>query len=642
MVANTREDEERSLAAQPLQAGAQPIAPQPQTQQQVNGQPISGGQSAFTQGGAGISTPSRPQDQPKNVGTGQPSLGKFIQANLPGGQQMMGQVQKQAGQQSSQIQQNIEQQKSALMQQVDANRNRFQEAYGQIMGTPATQGVVERVTQIGADEGLSGLGLTPQQISDIQKLYQDALGRGDTLSYTKGLGYNQQKMLEAEAEAQKAANLYAGLGSEDFRKRILRKTFGERGSDYTRGMSQLDALLMGQGTPEQQQRQFLGQMRDIGEANKQALSSAKRYARESIAGLKGEERGLEQSLRSQLESAYGLRGVDDPTTEIDESQFYESGIAGELDRRIREQDTPYFHALGRLQRGETLTEEDKAILGESLSDTRTYGTDIVADLLGAEETRSSVASKDELARLNALAELRSMNQDILLDPTAVAEKSQSIVDALYGAEIEKQQALDALLAEKARIRNAENYYRLGDRYQQSYRRANQMYGVGMGPWRGEGHAEWGYEPQGYQQWTQSFVDSVNALADQGYYDTASGGFDRDAYETDLQNAINEANRYRGYDPQGQLAYARFSQPLIAVPEGRTMDELLSELTPEQRELDTSELINQGLISYEDYNRAQEIANAEAYNSGILQRHASMYGEAFNIDDFLRDYSSAVI
>ena len=348
----------------------------------------------------------RKTQQPKGSGLFT-NIRKYVEANKPQAQAIAQTVTQRTGAGTQEAGQSIAQKQQQLADQLQQNAQK------------ARSFVQQSVEQAGREE------FDPQ---DLQQYEQIRTGQYEIGKNIAPQSFAQEQ-LKAE-ELQRMANL---AGSGRGREELLRRTFQDQ-NQYSRGQQKLDALIL-QGDPDagRQMTEQVGQTAQqfgdlVTQAKRQSLQNlASKVAGESDLAefAKGEAIGAKDQLREQLTSLEAQRETE----------------AQALRDRL---ETSY------LDRDLELGLDDVRALGLSEGQ-KLYGVDPRSLLKARDFNLEQVATKDDLARAEALAGLAGMDtQNIFKDTEAVGgeygllEGGQELQEAIEQRkqEYERLQSLD--------------------------------------------------------------------------------------------------------------------------------------------------------------------------------------------------------
>ena len=307
-----------------------------ENEQQNQGQQpqTGGGQQPSTGGGVTMPGSQAPSYQPEQKGSGRfTNIRKYIGANQPAGQQLVGRIQKEGDEAANRVREGIE-----------ASRNRFGEQESGIrQGVEAGREAAQSAFQ-------SPTAITDDQRQRFGQLYGGQLGQ-------------QAQEIDASAsdvqrQAQGIQQMADQAGTEQGRFGLLRQTFARPGERYTLGQQRLDELFL-QGTPAAGQLgQQLGSLsQQIGQET-QSLQDELGTRQQALADLVGTERTAAENLllrgsEEGLEESLGQRGLEDISqslidrlaqTQADAPEQYnlvkqalESNVPGDLQDPILDQ-----------------------------------------------------------------------------------------------------------------------------------------------------------------------------------------------------------------------------------------------------------------------------------------------------------------
>lgn len=370
--------------------------------------PTNQAQGEIQQNQAGATQQGAPQ--PTATSSGSPEQAPSVKsATAPKGSGMGADIRKyisqnQASGIESGVNQSIQKQAQNVGQQVEKQQQSFNQKLTQQrnMQNQAFQSAQSALQQA---QGLTG----EAQLSEDQvRAYQNALNQkqvGDQLN----LSGAQQAMRDFSQSAQAAQS-----GNK---AQLLRQTFGKQGQ-YTGGQSALDELIL--GADKQASANIVDTAQQAVEQQQSAISQAQREALRSLGEVNAERQAGKEALQTGAEEAY-------------------TGLGQTIQERLNELPTDLRE---QFQSGQL---SEQAIEALGLTDNKLYGLDPLQYLKQVSE--SSVATQDELARANALAQLRGQEQDIILDPSAVGQEDAYGLEALRNAVAERQQAYESGLSE---------------------------------------------------------------------------------------------------------------------------------------------------------------------------------------------------
>ena len=370
--------------------------------------PTNQAQGEIQQNQAGANQQGAPQ--PTATSSGSPEQAESVKStSAPKGSGMGADIRKyisqnQASGIESGVNQSIQKQAQNVGQQVEQQQQSFNQKLTQQrnMQNQAFQSAQSALQQA---QGLTG----EAQLSEDQvRAYQNAINQkqvGDQLN----LSGAQQAMRDfsQSAEAAQSGN----------KAQLLRQTFGKQGQ-YTGGQSALDELIL--GADKQASANIVDTAQQAVEQQQSAISQAQREALRSLGEVNTERQAGKEALQTGAEQAY-------------------TGLGQTIQERLNELPTDLRE---QFQSGQ-LSQEAIDVLG--LTDNKLYGLDPLQYLKQVSE--SSVATQDDLARANALAQLRGMEQDIILDPSAVGTEDAYGLEALRNAVSERQQAYETGLSD---------------------------------------------------------------------------------------------------------------------------------------------------------------------------------------------------
>lgn len=366
--------------------------------------PTNQAQGEIQQNQAGATQQGAPQ--PTATSSGSPEQAESVKStSAPKGSGMGADIRKyisqnQASGIESGVNQSIQKQAQNVGQQVEQQQQSFNQKLAQQRNIQ-NQAFQNAQSALQQAQGLTG----EAQLSEDQvRAYQNALNQkqvGDQLN----LSGAQQAMRDFSQSTQAAQS-----GNK---AQLLRQTFGKQGQ-YTGGQSALDELIL--GADKQASANIVDTAKQAVEQQQSAISQAQREALRSLGEVNTERQAGKEALTTQAEDAY-------------------TGLGQTIQDRLNELPTDLRE---QFQSGQ-LSQEAIDALG--LTDNKLYGLDPLQYLKQA--SASSVATQDELARANALAQLRGQEQDIILDPSAVGQEDAYGLEALRNAAAERQQAYES-------------------------------------------------------------------------------------------------------------------------------------------------------------------------------------------------------
>lgn len=328
------------------------------------------------------------------------NLQSYVEQNRPAAQNIARQVTRGVENRASQIGQQLAKQQGDFLSRVAENRARLAQA-----GDLASQQIQQA-------------GQAPQgaDVSQTQQLIRGQFNAPVAQLDTQGL---QQQARDLASNTQSAQ-------TQQGRQQLLRDTFG--GQDYTRGQGALDELILA-GSREARE-QIAQAPRQATEALQAQIGDARQQALSSLAGYDTQREQLTQRLAGEVDTA---------------QQALQDAIQGNV--------TGVTDALsgGEISLPQRAALEQAGIvLPERYGQLQTYGVDVLGALGDA---TSSLASPEQLARAQALAELEGTTQDIINNPDLIGQRvPQETLDliaekgAAYERDIEAQRgAIDNYL-----------------------------------------------------------------------------------------------------------------------------------------------------------------------------------------------------
>jgi hypothetical protein len=360
-----QDDQPQQVAgSSPLSQGGAAPAAQPQGGVQPSGQPST---PARIQEGASVNQAAS-QGAAQNKKSGSASSGmftnvqKYVERNRPQAQKMAKAVTQDFSRQAGEIAQQVENQRNQQLEQIEANKGilagQYQQAEGQvadIMGEgyqPASQANVfyQGVEPVTPQEGLTFADMASSQ-SPI----------GVTAASNLNLG-------QANMRSQALANLARNAERENFRRGLMRETFGDR--QYTRGQSALDDLIMG-GSKEAREA-VIGETQGRSQALQRLLSRTARESQEDVAAQNQAIGGFSEAIRGM---------AADPRKEVQD----------EIDARNKR--------LQALDLGGDISQADLEALGlEASQVSNLYGMD-PSDYINRGATAEEIEKFDKLGEL---------------------------------------------------------------------------------------------------------------------------------------------------------------------------------------------------------------------------------------------------
>ena len=472
-------------------------------------------------------------------GTGFTGIGRIMQANVGGrlGQQVVGQI-GQAGQR-------VQQQTGEAAQKFQADLGRAQQQYGTAYGTAGTalQGVIpgQPIAQTPATSVAGAI--APQFDPTTIAAYQTATSG----EYTGPTGLEDYADLEAQAELAKKMG-EAGL-SEGGRAALLQRTYGRGERQYTAGQAALDALLLGKNSKELAAAKR--QAADVYEDVQAAQDVAEAQARQAGADISAQAQALTQ--RTGAAETQELARLKAQKTD------YEKKLS-DLSEKLKTE----------MSAGELSQESLNALKSLGIDEkTQFYGMppEEIAELITArkpsEITEASVASEEQVRRLNALRRLAG-GEDIFSqaevekagttrDPSAAfkfggdlgttLQKQKESFEGLFGGIVsEKEKAnLQRLKDNEARLQNELNNIKY-DRNLTPDQKNKKYYQIqseltnlrrSAGPFYGEGYGGSGVNK-----------DLMTRFLSGELYDKSTGKLNLD-FANQLKKMISERQVYKG-------------------------------------------------------------------------------------------------
>lgn len=394
---------------------------------------------------ANVQASGQEGDQPtvnkKNVGTGFTNLKKYTEANKPAATQMAKNITGNIQSQASNIGQQLQQKQDQYKQQIAKNQQQLGQAqqFGQQTLQKAAQG------NVSADEAKRFQALTSGQES-----------------------YANAPQLDLQKEQVAAQNLSKQIGNvstDEGRASLLRNTFGNKGQQYTSGQQNLDRLILG-GTADARKQVIQGltgidkpilqQAQQIGEAgqgmvsNLQAADLANREALIKQLGVAqtGTEKDIasayeaaktkgssaQENMQKMLESVSAIqtktpemeaierdiqRGSSGKMSDLGYAMNKQNNIA-KLNNLVAQQNSG--NAIQSLADKGIITKEQMPQIDAMIKQAggKVNILDILKGNIGLQEgtaaTRANVASEEQRARANALAQLSGAAQEFGVDP----------------------------------------------------------------------------------------------------------------------------------------------------------------------------------------------------------------------------------
>lgn len=313
-----------------------------------------------------LSAGTNPSPVNQQQGTGFVNLSQFLQANQ--GNQLGNTLAGDINNQTQQTQNNLNNQNQTFQQGLSQN------TYGAPQEQQATN-ILNNASTLN-----SGQTIQPGDLSTYQS-YASGNYNGPT-----GLSNSQQLQNQATQDQQ----IGQGLSNPQGRLGLLQTFIG--GNGYNQGQANLDNILLGQNTQALQQAQR--QTQNIGQNVNQDVNVAQQQAQNAVA----QNQAFGQNVSNQANQAYSNYGNQlQNQVQSDQAQ-----AANQL---AQAQSNPYGY-IGQTQQS-------------------AYGldpSDIINNLNfvpSSSITASTVGNSNDLARLNALAQLSGTQQNIIQNPSQI-------------------------------------------------------------------------------------------------------------------------------------------------------------------------------------------------------------------------------
>jgi len=288
-----QDDQPQQVAgSSPLSQGGAAPAAQPQGGVQPSGQPST---PARIQEGASVNQAAS-QGAAQNKKSGSASSGmftnvqKYVERNRPQAQKMAKAVTQDFSKQAGEIAQQAKEKREQQRAQLDTNIGTMQTQYAQgadIIGSIMEGGYTPQTSSV----------FTPQQQTEVDPMEDmrqqfEAGGGGDEAAWQQYQDKKLKEMLKGpqierlgelnlsqqNLRAQALANLAQGSDREQFRKGLMRQTFGDRG--YTRGQSALDDLILGGSKAAREQ--IIGGTKGAADTLTKALAGVQEASRKQV------------------------------------------------------------------------------------------------------------------------------------------------------------------------------------------------------------------------------------------------------------------------------------------------------------------------------------------------------------------------
>lgn len=317
-------------------------------------------------------------------------------------------VNKSTEQQAQSVANQINKQQSSFLDKVNQQRQMQESAFQK------AQGIASQAGQLGADQSLS-----QEQISQ----YQNAVNM-----QSPQMNFDTTRV---QQDVNRLGNV-AQQASRGNRADILRNTFGRQGRSYTQGQSTLDEVLL--GSNRQAGESIANRATELAQQQQEALRGATQQATQSLGEVSAQRQQGIQGLQEQTQQGY-------------------QGLREELQNRLAQTpDLREAFASGQI------TQDVLDTLG--LEDNKLYGVDPTAYL--KQVGISELASADELARANALAQLQGREQDIITNTGAVGAEDPYGLEVLKSRIAERrgeyEQGLSDYEAQQQDIANLKNFF----------------------------------------------------------------------------------------------------------------------------------------------------------------------------------------
>lgn len=394
------------------------------------GETAIGGNTAFTSSGQSTQPGSTTATEAQPV-----KLENYLKANEGQGGNLMQEVQRNQAGQADLIKQQIENQKNQVLQNLNQTYTNQGNLRTDMLGQNNQGGFIGDVANFQAHQNLGNY----QNQNFIKQAKDIYSGKYKPAMYN----LNQQNLGALQRRADSASKMFQGLGTDDYRKMIMQKTFGKGKSGYTRGATQLDNLLMGRGVSERQQKKFLSDMQNMGRNTQSAINQARQAVKTRQSDIYNQQSELTKSLKDRLDTLYGIKN---------EEGQYTTGIAKSLQDKLNERKAIEQGIRESVAEDgdNTLTQDQMDYLGLT-EGSRLWGLNADDFLQAGERTIGDIANKTDLTRLNSIAELIGTNQDIIADQDRVL--SQDKINE--NTKVFKDKLLDKIKeAEINRIREA--------------------------------------------------------------------------------------------------------------------------------------------------------------------------------------------
>jgi hypothetical protein len=464
---NNNQPDQEVAGANPLSQGQAPAA-QPQQQAQVSPSQT----PATVQTGASADQANQQVKKPSQKGSSGmfTNVQKYVDRNRPQAQKMAKAVTQDFSKQASDIAKQVQQQSNEQSGLVAGNVGQIQGQYGE------AQDIIGDIMGPGYEfEGTPEYYQTPQQQPPATQdpLRPDTgatrtpgtVDRPDTegttaatpptqeeLDYFKNLmkgpiGINEVPGLNLAQESNRAqalANLAQGAGRGNFRRGLMRDTFGGAGRQYTRGQSALDELIMTgskqatQGLIQDTQKQAEGLVGEIRDAQRGSAADMAMQS-EMMRSFGGDVRALAEQARDPM--------YNQAKSAFDEAMVERALLTGDMSG---------------------LTEDQKSLMGE-----REFSGKTISEIEKiSRELNKLYDLQNTQIDLNAIKGIRTGNVGGFYDRlkgTNYAQQEQAIMD-LIGKGVDEAVLRDLGVYDDYERLNALQNMGSGQEYRDNYER----------------------------------------------------------------------------------------------------------------------------------------------------------------------------
>jgi len=357
--------------AEPIQVASATAAAPAVTPQQAQQTAQQGAQQQQAQQQA--AAPRRRRDQPRGSGLFT-DIRKYVEANRP-----------QAARIREAVTQDVEQRSGTIAQDVAARQERLQQDLER-RAQEARSLVEQQVAQAGQQ------GFDPQNLATFEDIREG--------QFNVAANVTPENFTREQARANELQRLAGLARTGEGREELLRRVFQD-GDQYTRGQQQLDALIL-QGSPDEGARLT----QEVGQTAQQfgdLVTQARRQSLENLANKVQGQADLQEFATGAVTGA--------------EEELRQVLAQRETEREQQAQAFAQRIAAGREGQDLALTFADLQELGLEEGQ-RLYGIDPTEFLAARDFTTASLATEEERARAEALAQLAGVEtQRILDDPS---------------------------------------------------------------------------------------------------------------------------------------------------------------------------------------------------------------------------------